>query len=58
VDTVSIDSRSLQNSSPSLFLPCCPNNDAHVSIADLIEIGVQNFVVSYIPAEVRKSKLW
>jgi alanine racemase len=48
VDTVSIDSRSLQNSS-SLFSTCGPNNDAHAHIADLIEIGVQNFVVSYIP---------
>jgi hypothetical protein len=48
----------LKKQFPKLVLPCCPNNDAHVSIADLIEIGVQNFVVSYIPAEQRKSKLW
>jgi alanine racemase len=54
VDTVSIDSRSLQNSSHSLFFALVgPNNDAHTFIADLIEIGVQNFVVSYIPAECK-----
>jgi alanine racemase len=54
VDTVSIDSRSLQNSSHSLFFALVgPNNDAHVFIADLIEIGVQNFVVTYIPAECK-----
>jgi alanine racemase len=54
VDTVSIDSRSLQNTSHSLFFALVgPNNDAHVFIADLIEIGVQNFVVTYIPAECK-----
>jgi hypothetical protein len=30
----------------------------HVFIADLIEIGVQNFVVSYIPAECKEKLLW
>ncbi|MFT7334592.1 MAG: alanine racemase [Porticoccaceae bacterium] len=54
VDTVSIDSRSLQNGPYSLFFALVgPNNDAHVFITDLIEIGVQNFVVSYIPAECK-----
>ena len=52
IDTVSIDSRSLQNSSHTLFFALVgPNNDAHVFINDLIEIGVQNFVVTYIPEE-------
>tara|TARA_R110000868_G_scaffold162453_3_gene393745 strand:- start:17423 stop:19867 length:2445 start_codon:yes stop_codon:yes gene_type:complete len=50
VDTVSIDSRSLQNSSHSLFFALVgPNNDAHLYIKDLIAIGVHNFVVNYIP---------
>jgi alanine racemase len=54
IDTVSIDSRSLQNSSQTLFFALVgPNNDAHIFINDLIEIGVQNFVVTYIPEECR-----
>ncbi|HEY4618434.1 MAG TPA: bifunctional UDP-N-acetylmuramoyl-tripeptide:D-alanyl-D-alanine ligase/alanine racemase [Flavobacterium sp.] len=52
VDMVSIDSRSLQNSSHTLFFALVgPNNDAHAFIIDLIEIGVQNFVVNFIPEE-------
>ncbi|WP_367756654.1 bifunctional UDP-N-acetylmuramoyl-tripeptide:D-alanyl-D-alanine ligase/alanine racemase [Flavobacterium sp. WC2430] len=50
VDTVSIDSRSLQNSSHTLFFALVgPNNDAHLYIKELIAIGVHNFVVNYIP---------
>ncbi len=50
VDNVSIDSRSLQNSSNSLFFALVgPNNDAHTYIEDLIKAGVENFVVNYIP---------
>jgi alanine racemase len=49
-DTVSIDSRSLQNSSHTLFFALVgPNNDAHSYIKDLIATGVQNFVVLHIP---------
>lgn len=52
IDSVSIDSRSLQNSSSTLFFAIVgPNNDAHVYINDLISIGVENFVVRYIPEE-------
>jgi len=50
IDTVSIDSRSLQNSANTLFFALVgPNNDAHVYIEDLIATGVQNFVVLHIP---------
>lgn len=50
IDHISIDSRSLQNGSQTLFfaLPGV-NNDAHYYILELIEKGVQNFVVQYIP---------
>jgi alanine racemase len=50
IDTVSIDSRSLQNSTHTLFFALVgPNNDAHSYITDLIATGVQNFVVLHIP---------
>ncbi|OCB76658.1 bifunctional UDP-N-acetylmuramoyl-tripeptide:D-alanyl-D-alanine ligase/alanine racemase [Flavobacterium crassostreae] len=50
VETVSIDSRSLQNSSHTLFFALVgPNNDAHTYIKDLVHSGVKNFVVQYIP---------
>ncbi len=53
IDTVSIDSRSLQNGSQTLFFALVgPNNDAHLYIKDLIEKGVQNFVVTHIPEDV------
>ena len=52
IDSVSIDSRSLQNSSSTLFFAIVgPNNDAHLYINDLINSGVENFVVRYIPQE-------
>jgi alanine racemase len=50
IDTVSIDSRSLQNSAQTLFFALVgPNNDAHAYIKKLIATGVQNFVVLHIP---------
>jgi alanine racemase len=40
IDTVSIDSRSLQNSEHTLFFALVgPNNDAHAYIEDLIATG-------------------
>lgn len=53
IDTVSIDSRSLQNNSGTLFFAITGvNNDAHHYIEDLISKGVQNFVVDYIPSNL------
>lgn len=50
VDHISIDSRSLQNGSETLFIALSGvNNDAHLYVLELIEKGVQNFVVQYIP---------
>ena len=50
IDHISIDSRSLQNGSQTLFFALKGiNNDAHIYIAELIQNGVQNFVVQYIP---------
>ncbi|MFV5683985.1 bifunctional UDP-N-acetylmuramoyl-tripeptide:D-alanyl-D-alanine ligase/alanine racemase [Flavobacterium sp. GB2R13] len=52
IDTISIDSRSLQNGSQTLFFALVgTNNDAHIYIKDLIEKGVQNFVVTHIPED-------
>jgi alanine racemase len=52
-DHISIDSRSLQNGHSTLFF-CLKgqNNDAHIFIENLIEKGVQYFVVEYIPENV------
>lgn len=53
IDTISIDSRSLQNGAHTLFFALVGhNNDGHNYISGLIEKGVQNFVVSHIPKEV------
>ncbi|MFH7014342.1 bifunctional UDP-N-acetylmuramoyl-tripeptide:D-alanyl-D-alanine ligase/alanine racemase [Flavobacterium sp. FlaQc-52] len=50
VDHVSIDSRSLQNGSQTLFFALSGvNNDAHLYISELIDKGVQSFVVQYVP---------
>jgi len=50
IDTISIDSRSLQNNEKTLFFALVGvNNDAHSYIKDLITIGVRNFVVTHIP---------
>lgn len=55
IDSVSIDSRSLQNSESTLFFALVgPNNDGHQYIAELIENGVVNFVVHHIPQEFEK----
>jgi alanine racemase len=54
VDHISIDSRSLQNGPQTLFIALSGvNNDAHLYISELIEKGVQNFVVQYIPENVQ-----
>ncbi len=51
IDTISIDSRSLQNNEKTLFFALVgPNNDAHIYISELLKKGVQNFVVTQIPA--------
>jgi Alr-MurF fusion protein len=50
IQHISIDSRSLENSSKTLFFALKgPNNDGHKHIIELIDKGVRNFVVSYIP---------
>lgn len=55
IDHISIDSRSLQNGSETLFFALSGvNNDAHLFISDLIENGVQNFVVQHIPEQLKE----
>jgi Alr-MurF fusion protein len=50
IESISIDSRSLQNGSQTLFFTLVgPNNDAHFYIKGLIDKGVRSFVVQYIP---------
>ncbi|UYW01220.1 bifunctional UDP-N-acetylmuramoyl-tripeptide:D-alanyl-D-alanine ligase/alanine racemase [Flavobacterium agricola] len=50
IDHISIDSRSLQNNSTTLFFALTgANHDAHVYINDLYKKGVVNFVVQAIP---------
>ena len=50
IDSISIDSRSLQNGPQTLFFALVgPNNNAHIYIKDLITKGVHNFVVTHIP---------
>lgn len=52
-DSISIDSRSLQNDSKTLFFALVgPNNDAHLYLKDLIAKGVRYFVVNHIPDEL------
>ncbi|MHC0439846.1 bifunctional UDP-N-acetylmuramoyl-tripeptide:D-alanyl-D-alanine ligase/alanine racemase [Flavobacterium sp. 3-210] len=54
IDHISIDSRSLQNGFKTLFIALSGvNNDAHLYIEELIEKGVQNFAVQYIPENVK-----
>lgn len=54
IDSISIDSRSLQNDSHTLFFALTgPNHDAHVYIEELIAKNVQHFVVNYIPENVK-----
>nr|WP_294934129.1 bifunctional UDP-N-acetylmuramoyl-tripeptide:D-alanyl-D-alanine ligase/alanine racemase [uncultured Flavobacterium sp.] len=53
IDNVSIDSRSLQNNNGTLFFALVGHNhDGHQYIPDLIDNGVQNFVVNRIPEKV------
>ncbi|HSD13149.1 MAG TPA: bifunctional UDP-N-acetylmuramoyl-tripeptide:D-alanyl-D-alanine ligase/alanine racemase [Flavobacterium sp.] len=50
IDNVSIDSRSLQNNNSTLFFALVGHNhDGHQYISDLIDSGVQYFVVSSVP---------
>lgn len=54
IDNVSIDSRSLQNNAGTLFFALKgQNRDAHSYIPELIEKGVLNFVVTYIPENIK-----
>ena len=54
IDTVSIDSRSMQNSKNTLFFALKGNNhDGHQYIEELIEKGVRYFVVNQIPEKVK-----
>ena len=50
IDSISIDSRSLQNDKKTLFFAISgPNHDGHLYIDELIQKGVQHFVVTQIP---------
>lgn len=50
INSISIDSRSLQNDENTLFFAISgPNHDGHVYIKELIAKGVRHFVVSKIP---------
>ncbi len=54
VDSISIDSRSLQHSESTLFFAIVGlNNDGHQYVAELLESGVFNFVVNYIPSNLQ-----
>ncbi len=54
IDTISIDSRSLQNNPNTLFFALSgPNHDGHIYIEDLILQGVRHFVVNHIPNTVK-----
>jgi len=53
IDTISIDSRSLQNGENTLFFAISgPNHDGHLYIEELISKGVKHFVVTHIPENV------
>ena len=50
INAISIDSRSMQNGVETLFFALVgPNNNGHNYIDELIQKGVQNFVVHSIP---------
>ncbi|MCF6131265.1 bifunctional UDP-N-acetylmuramoyl-tripeptide:D-alanyl-D-alanine ligase/alanine racemase [Flavobacterium wongokense] len=50
IDSISIDSRSLQNDANTLFFAISgPNHDGHLYIEELIRKGVLHFVVTTIP---------
>lgn len=53
IDNVSIDSRSFQNNENTLFFALSGSNyDAHFYIQELIDKGVEHFIVTHIPANV------
>ena len=53
IDYISIDSRSLQNDKNTLFFAISgPNHEGHQYIEELINKGVQHFVVTKIPEKV------
>ncbi|MEW5676744.1 bifunctional UDP-N-acetylmuramoyl-tripeptide:D-alanyl-D-alanine ligase/alanine racemase [Flavobacterium enshiense] len=53
IDNVSIDSRSLQNNNGTLFFALIGHHhDGHQYLSELIEKGVQNFVVLHIPEKL------
>lgn len=55
IDSISIDSRSLQNDKNTLFFAISgPNHDGHVYIEELINKGVRHFVVNRIPENLDK----
>jgi alanine racemase len=54
IDSVSIDSRSMQNFSGTLFFAIVgSNNDGHNYIVELIKQGVSYFVVEHIPENLQ-----
>ncbi len=54
IDTISIDSRSLQNGEHTLFFAISgPNHDGHQYIEELIVKGVQNFVVTHFDENLK-----
>lgn len=54
IESISIDSRSLQNDSHTLFFALTgTNHDGHQYIEELISKNVQHFVVEYIPENVK-----
>jgi len=54
IDNVSIDSRSLQNNSGTLFFALSgQNRDGHQYIYEIINKGVLNFVVTHIPVDAK-----
>lgn len=56
IENISIDSRSLQNGAQTLFFAITgPNNDAHSYIEELLQKGVQNFVVTHVPENLTLS---
>ena len=55
ISHISIDSRSMQNGVETLFFALVgPNNNGHNYIAELIQKGVQNFVVNSIPENLNE----
>ncbi|MCA0348573.1 MAG: bifunctional UDP-N-acetylmuramoyl-tripeptide:D-alanyl-D-alanine ligase/alanine racemase [Bacteroidetes bacterium] len=54
IDSISIDSRSLQNDSNTLFFAISgQNHNGHEYIEDLISKNVEHFVVEYIPENLK-----